>query len=212
MIVILFGAPGCGKGTQAQFLVRDKGFTHLSTGDLLRKEIANATEQGKLIEHELSSGRLLEDSLVFEILKKNLDLSQSKRILFDGFPRTESQAILLDDLLLKSNSAVQFVFNFEVDEKSLLNRISGRFSCAHCNAIYNENYRTTKIKGVCDYCGSKEFKRRGDDKSEVLSKRLFEFEKLTKPVVEHYTKSEKLYNIDASLSVDVIKEKIFSFI
>jgi adenylate kinase len=212
MIVVLLGAPGCGKGTQAAFLVNEKGFIHISTGDLLRKEIDNNTELGESIQQKLESGSLVPDEIVFLVIKKNLDFSLYPRLLLDGFPRTRDQAILLDAVLGDLNLEISYVFDFYIDEDHLHRRIAGRFSCVKCGAIYHDDYRLPKVIGQCDHCDSKEFKRRSDDRADVLSKRLVEFNKLTMPLNQYYVERNKLHKIDAAASVEQMKKNIFSFI
>lgn len=212
MIVVFLGAPGCGKGTQAGFLINEMGFTHVSTGDLLRKEIDEGTELGQSIQLKLESGSLVSDEIVFSVIKKNLDFSRYPRLLLDGFPRTRDQAVLLDALLDKQGLEVGYVFDFHISEDQLLQRIAGRFSCVKCGAIYHDDYRLPKVSGQCDHCDSKDFKKRSDDRADVLSKRLVEFNKLTKPLNQYYVERNKLRKIDAAVSVEQMKKNIFSFI
>lgn len=212
MIVIFIGPPGCGKGTQADFLVQERGFRHVSTGELLRCEISTNSDLSLKIQDCLDQGNLVPDHIVFSVLKKHLDFSGSHRLLLDGFPRNEAQALLLDEILKEFDLKVDFVFNFQIDEALLKQRIVGRFACAKCGAIYHDDYCLPKKEGECDFCGSKEFKRRDDDSIEVLSNRLVEFNRLTKPLYQYYVDRKKLHDIDAAVSVEQIKKNIFSFL
>lgn len=141
MIVVFFGPPGCGKGTQAQYLVNKYGFIHISTGDLLRKEIEAQTTLGKEIESVIESGGYISDKPVIELIEKALAVPGSNNYIFDGFPRTLNQALAFEELLSVKKLKVDLVFNFEVDTNLLIERISGRFSCSECGSVYNDTFK-----------------------------------------------------------------------
>lgn len=212
MIIVFLGPPGCGKGTQSEFLVSQHHFTHISTGDLLRQEVKDQTELGRRIEELMATGSLVDDEIVLSVLKKALDFCGDSRLLLDGFPRTVDQAITLDQMLSGAGTKVDAVFNFAISHDQLLARITGRFVCATCGAIYNDPALMPKQTGVCDVCHSTEFKKRSDDTAQALSKRLMEFEAMTSPLKRYYQDKKVLMNLDAVMSVEQIREEISAYL
>lgn len=212
MIIVFFGPPGCGKGTQSEYLVSQDQFTHISTGDLLRQEVKDQTELGKKIEELMATGSLVSDDIVLSVLKKALDFSGRSRLLLDGFPRTVDQAITLDQMLSDAGTKVDAVFNFAISHNQLLARITGRFVCAKCGAIYNDPHMMPKQTGICDICHGTEFKKRSDDTAEALSKRLKEFETMTAPLKDYYKDKKILKDLDAVKSVEQIREEISAYL
>lgn len=212
MILVFLGPPGCGKGTQSEYLVKHKEFKHVSTGDLLRAEVKAGTDLGKQIESLLASGALVPSEIVIELLKKSLDFSRGVRLLLDGFPRTLDQALTLDKMLEDVGSSVHSVINFSISEQELYSRIAGRFSCASCGMIYHDPHMLPEKEGVCDKCHGTEFKKRSDDTAQALSERLKEFEAVTAPLKQYYQDKGILNNVDAAKSVQQIREEISVFI
>lgn len=203
--IILIAPPGAGKGTQANMLEEKLNMLHISIGDLLRNEVNKKTELGKSLEVRMQTGKLVDDEIIFEVLKtylKNVDLSHG--IIFDGFPRNINQAIMLDSLDIKIDSAIYL----DVPKSVLESRILGRQTCPKCNTGYNSNFTNMKpkIENICDKCGS-ELTVRHDDTKEVFEKRYETYINETQPVLEFYKNKKILFNIN---SLD--KEEIFNII
>lgn len=201
--VILIGAPGSGKGTQATRLVSDFGYKHLSTGDLLRAEIKSGSELGKRVKSVIDAGQLVDDKLVLELLKANVNLTQGKYI-FDGFPRNKAQAEMLDKELL-GNTDYKVVY-FEIDLEVLIDRLCFRETCPQCGQIYNTKLMPPKISNTCDKCGKVGLTHRADDKEEVVRDRLGVFKGQTLPALEYYKSKGVLETIDATLSTEKVFE------
>lgn len=200
--LILLGAPGSGKGTQAARLVEELGYGHLSTGDLLRKEIKSGSDLGKKVTSIMEAGKLVDDQTVLELLNANCDLSNNSYI-FDGFPRNGDQARALDEVVLKDakNRAVYF----EIDLDLLAARLTNRRTCSGCGEIYNLITKAPKNEGSCDLCNS-ELTQRKDDNEDTVKTRLQVFKDTIAPVLAHYEESGRLSRLDASQA----PEKVFS--
>ena len=205
--LIFIGAPGSGKGTQASRFVADKGFKHISTGDLLRGEIAKGSALGQEVKKVMDSGALVSDELVIRLLQANVNLTQSQYI-FDGYPRNIAQAQTLDKEVLKS--APSIAVYFEIDMGKLVERLTNRRTCKNCGAIYNLISKKPKITGVCEQCGSTDLVQRADDKEEVISNRLKVFQDTVNPVLKYYQDLGRLMRVDAEKSPDVIFQEISS--
>jgi len=212
MIVVFMGPSGCGKGTQAEYLKNEKGYTHISTGDLLRSEQQAGTEIGNKVKDDIANGKLISDEIILALVKKQLDLLPESGILFDGFPRTIEQAKALDSMLLDMKKEIGCVVDFSVTEEELYDRIKGRFMCIKCSALYNDPNCMPKVKGICDKCQGTEFKTRPDDTAEVLSKRLTWFKELVAPIREFYEQKNVLKKLDASQSILQVREEMVSFL
>ncbi len=205
--LILIGAPGSGKGTQASKLVADRGFKHVSTGDLLRNEISKMTSLGMEVKKVMDAGQLVSDELVIRLLKANIELSQHQYI-FDGYPRNLIQAQTLDREVLK-NSASLAVY-FDINSDKLVERLTNRRTCKNCGAIFNLIFKKPKIMGVCDVCGGSDLSQRADDKEEVITNRLKVFSETVNPVLKYYQELGRLIRVDAEAQVDEIYETISS--
>ncbi|MGE3609690.1 MAG: adenylate kinase [Bacteriovoracaceae bacterium] len=205
--LIFIGAPGSGKGTQATKLVAERGFKHISTGDLLRAEIAKQSPLGLEVKQVMDSGALVSDELVIRLLKANIDLAKSQYI-FDGYPRNIAQAQTLDQEVL--NGATSLAVYFEMDMAKLVARLTNRRTCKDCGAIYNLISKKPKVMGVCDMCGGTNLVQRADDKEEVISNRLKVFEDTVSPVLKYYQDQGRLMRIDAERSMDEIYNQISS--
>ena len=194
--LIILGAPGSGKGTQAAKLI-DKGFRHISTGDLLRSEIAKDSELGQKVSGIISRGDLVDDSTVMALLKANCNVEQVSYI-FDGFPRNLDQAKMLEDQLLSGKKTLAVYFGIELD--ILIDRVVNRRTCGNCGEIYNLATKKPLVHDKCDKCGAiGALKQRKDDTEEVVTNRLKIFKDTVDPMLAFYEKKGVLVKIDASL-------------
>lgn len=212
-VLILLGPPGAGKGTQARYLVMHANLYHLSTGDLLRHAVSKKTPAGIIAKKAMENGDLVSDELVLEILSFRLsEIGESGGVILDGFPRTLTQATMLDNLLATRSQAVSFVISLNVDDDQIITRISGRFSCANCNTGYHDIFQPTEVNGVCDKCGSNNFVRRADDNIDAISTRLAAYNLETAPLISHYNARGLLKSIDASKNIENVSKEIQSAI
>jgi adenylate kinase len=187
MDIILLGPPGAGKGTQAARLVQDRGLVQISTGDMLRQAVKSGSEIGRLADEIMKSGKLFPDDLMSQILGERLDQPDTGRgVIFDGFPRTRAQAEALDRLLAERGRKLDQVIELEVNEDALVDRITGRFTCARCGEGYHDRYKVPKIPVTCDVCGSHDFKRRDDDNEEAVRTRMAVYRDETAPILPIY--------------------------
>lgn len=212
MNLVLFGPPGSGKGTQAQFLTESTSFLHISTGDLLRIEVKRDTLLGKQVKDIMDKGIFVSDNILLDLVSEALKTSNNKHIIFDGFPRTERQAFLLDELLEKNNSKVDLVVDFDVDMGLLIDRISGRYTCLDCGSVYNDLSQKPKVVGICDRCGGRNFVKRQDDNPEVLKSRIHRYLSETEVVKNYYIKKNLLVKINASKNPDDVRSELDSCI
>lgn len=208
--IIVFGAPGSGKGTQSKLISDAFNFQQMSTGDLLRAEVAKGSEIGKQCEAIISQGKFPDNSLIFKLVEGFIkDSSQKAGILYDGFPRTIDQAEFLMNFLQNKDEKITRIINVLVDQDELLKRILGRFTCEECGAIYNEHFKPTKVDGVCDNCGASKFKKRADDSEETLKQRLKLYEESTAPVLDYLAdKGFETVTVDGMQSVDDVFHQI----
>lgn len=207
MNIILLGAPGAGKGTQASRLREFYGFVHLSTGELLRAEIADKTELGRHIQGIIDAGFLVPDDVIFNMIAQKIEYHRDQMVL-DGFPRNMSQAQSLDDLMGQLGLSLDHVVLIEVDETQLIKRITGRFTCSKCLTGYHQEFKPTQVAGVCDMCGSKDFIRRRDDSKETVMARLGVFKKETESVVPYYEAKGLLRRVDGMVHIDDVTKQI----
>ena len=154
MNLIILGPPGAGKGTQAQLLERDRGFIQLATGDMLRAAVAAGTEIGKTAKEIMDRGALVPDDVMVQIIANKLDDIGDRPFILDGFPRTHGQAEALDTLLVQKTKQLSYVIELQIDDKILVERVVGRFTCAACGEGYHDSFKPTKVDGVCDRCGA----------------------------------------------------------
>lgn len=209
LFIILFGAPGSGKGTQAALLSSKYHFVHISTGDMFRENLRNNTSVGKKAKEYMDKGELVPDSIVIEMLKNRLQQPDCQQgILLDGFPRNVAQANALEEVL---KAYRPLVLSYEISDASVIKRISGRRTCTTCNKLYNIYFNPPKEKDVCDIC-KKALITRSDDNEEVVKKRLEVFHSQTTPVKAYYEKKNFLYTIDAEQSPETISERTFSIL
>jgi len=210
MVVVLFGPPGSGKGTQAKTLISKLGIPQLSTGDMLREAIAAGQELGKEAKEFMNQGNLVPDEVMVSLIRERIQAEDcANGFLLDGFPRTEAQAEALDSMLLDVGKPLQKVISFQVDEEELIQRLTGRIVCSSCGASFHETNKPPKLQGKCDYCGSTELAKRSDDSAEVVRARLKTFQTETAPVEGYYAQKNLLQKIPAMGDPDVISDRVF---
>ena len=211
MNIILFGPPGAGKGTQAQQIVNKHNYFQLSTGDLLRNEVKKETALGKDIEEKISKGNFVSDEIVNKLLKKNIsELKFRDRIIFDGYPRTIKQSKNLDKILDDFDQKVDLIFSLHVSRDVIEKRIEGRLTCDKCNTTLNKFFNENEIK--FHPCGAEHFFKRKDDNSETLINRYDIYIETTKPVIDFLSKKQNFHEIDGTLKINEITNKIDAFI
>lgn len=208
-ILILLGPPGAGKGTQAQSLMTRHGLVQLSTGDMLRAAVKAGSEIGRKAESIMKAGQLVPDDVVTSLIESRLEFeAHAPGFIFDGYPRTQAQAESLDALLAKHGMKLDHVIELAVDEEALVSRISGRFTCAKCNEGYHDTFKLPKTEGVCDVCGSTEFKRRPDDNADTVRARLAEYRGKTAPILPYYEAKGLMQRVDGMADIGVVSDAI----
>ena len=209
MNIILLGPPGAGKGTQAKRLETGRGMIQLSTGDMLRAAVAAGTELGQKAKEVMDAGKLVSDDLMIGLISERLDQDDTKNgFILDGFPRTTAQAHALDVMLETKGLALDYVIELRVDDAALVARIVGRYTCAKCGQGYHDTFQKPKQDGVCDVCGSTEFKRRADDNAETVTSRLEAYHKQTAPIIPYYENAGKLKTVDGMAEIDDVTREI----
>ena len=207
MLIVFLGAPGAGKGTQAKTLAQKKNLAHLATGDLLRAEVAAATELGLAAKAFMDRGDLVPDDVMIGMIKGRLESSASDGILLDGFPRTVAQAGALDEALAAANTSVDRSIFFKVSEEELVRRLAGRTTCPDCQWAYHDTFNKPQNADKCDDCGS-DLVRREDDKPETVRNRLKVYATQTTPVLDHYREAGNLVEVDGEQSIDAVQEDL----
>ncbi len=208
MKIIMLGAPGAGKGTQAKKIADKYQIPHISTGDIFRANIKEGTELGKKAKSYMDQGLLVPDELTLDLIMdrfQNPDCANG--YVLDGFPRTIPQAEALTEALEKNGESIDYAINVEVPDENIVTRMSGRRACLACGATYHVVYAPTKVEGICDRCGEK-LVLRDDDKPETVKKRLDVYHSQTQPLIDYYTKQGKLVEVDGTQSVDAVFDAI----
>ena len=209
MNLVLLGPPGSGKGTQAKRLEEAFGIVHLSTGDMLRAEVEAGTEIGRKADAIMKAGGLVPDDVIIAIMDSRLDQPDCRKgFILDGFPRTVPQAEALDAMLARKGLKLDLVVTLDVDDEAMVERISGRFSCAQCGAGYHDTFQRPKIDGVCDVCGSREVVRRKDDNAETVRQRLKAYHAQTKPIIAFYEAKGLVQHVDGMGAIDDVTTRL----
>jgi len=210
MNLILLGAPGAGKGTQAKFIVEKYGIPQISTGDMLREAVAKGTELGRKAKEFMDQGKLVPDDIVIGIVKERLKQKDCERgFILDGFPRTKAQAEALDKIMEEMGKKIDAVINISVPEEEVVRRIVNRRTCRKCGAIYHLIYDPPKKPGTCDRCEG-ELYQRDDDREEVVRQRFSVYRKSTEPLIDYYRKRGILYDVDGRKDIGEVKAEILS--
>ena len=208
MKLILLGAPGAGKGTQAEVICKHLGIPAISTGNILREALKSGTEMGLKAKAFMDAGQLVPDEIVIGIIKDRLAEEDCKNgFILDGFPRTIPQAESLTEALDKLGQKMDFAIDVDVPDESIINRMSGRRACLSCGATYHIVYNPTKVEGVCDACGQK-LVLRDDDKPETVKKRLTVYHDQTQPLIDYYKKAGILKSVDGTQDLNKVFEDI----
>lgn len=208
MIIVMLGAPGAGKGTQAAMICEKYGLPHISTGDIFRSNIKNGTELGKKAKAYMDAGQLVPDELTIQLLLDRVAQNDcSSGYVLDGFPRTIPQAEVLTKALAESGAKVDCALNVDVPDSNIVRRMSGRRSCPRCGASYHVEYIPPKQEGICDSCGA-ELIQRDDDRPETVQNRLSVYHDQTQPLISYYDKSGVLRTVDGTRDREVVFNEI----
>lgn len=209
MNLILLGPPGAGKGTQAEQIAEKHGIVQLSTGEMLRAAVKAGSEIGMKAKAVMESGGLVSDEIVIGIISDRIDQPDcAKGFILDGFPRTLPQAAALETLLASKGKTLDAVIEIKVDDSALVERITGRFSCAKCGVGYHDKYKKPATEGVCDKCGSTEFSRRADDNEETVRNRLMSYYRETAPLTGYYFAKDRLQGVDGMADITEVTRQI----
>jgi adenylate kinase len=208
MRIVLLGAPGAGKGTQCKRIVGRYGVSHLSSGDILRKERAEGTELGKKAQTYMDSGGLVPDDVIIEMMVRAMQSTAGSGFVLDGFPRTVNQARQLDKALNSNDNKIDLVVNLEIEDDLVLQRMTGRRSCPACGAVYHIQNIKPKVDNICDNDGAK-LVQRPDDEPDVVANRLKTYHQQTEPVVDYYRHNNTVADVDAGLEADQTSALVF---
>jgi adenylate kinase len=209
IILVLLGPPGAGKGTQAARLTAERGLVQLSTGDMLRAAIADGSELGQRAKAVMAAGELVSDEIVNGLIAERLDVPASHPgFILDGYPRTQPQAEALDAMLAAKGLHLDHVVELEVDEDALVDRITGRFTCGECGALYHDRSNRPQRDDTCDVCGAHDFKRRPDDNAETVRTRMGEYRAKTAPILPYYDAKGLVTRIDGMADMDAVAKAI----
>ena len=208
MKIVMLGAPGAGKGTQAKMISEKYGVPHISTGDIFRANIKENTPLGQKAKEYMDKGLLVPDELVVDLVVDRLAQDDAKKgYVLDGFPRTIPQAEALDKALAELGQKMDYAIDVDVPDENIIHRMGGRRACVGCGATYHLEYAPTKVEGICDACG-KELILRDDDKPETVKKRLDVYHEQTQPLIDYYTNAGILKTVDGTVDIDVVFQNI----
>lgn len=209
MNLILLGPPGAGKGTQARRLEDTRGLVQLSTGDMLRAMVAEGGPLGQQAKEIMAAGKLMPDELMVEIIGERISKPDvANGFILDGFPRTVAQAESLDAMLAEKGLKLHHVIEMRVVDEVLVERVTGRYTCAKCGKGYHDLFERPKVEGVCDSCGGTEFKRRADDNAETVTTRLSQYHEQTAPILPYYQDHGVLKAVDGMADIDEVSRQI----
>ena len=208
MNIVLLGPPGAGKGTQAARLQAQRGMIQMSTGDMLREAVAHGSPVGMEAKAVMAAGKLVSDAIVSALIGERLDSAAASGAIFDGYPRTRAQAEALDLLLAERGLKLDYVIELDVDADALVDRITGRFSCAKCGEGYHDRYKLPKVDTLCDVCGSDQFKRRPDDNEATVRTRLAEYRAKTAPILPYYDSRGLVRRVDGMAPIEDVERAI----
>ena len=212
MKIIMLGAPGAGKGTQAKMIAEKCGIPHISTGDIFRANIKNGTELGAKAKEYMDKGLLVPDELVCDLVVDRIQQADcEKGYILDGFPRTIPQAEALDNALNAIEQKLDYAIDIDVPDENIINRMSGRRACVGCGATYHVLFNPTKVEGKCDVCGESLILR-DDDKPETVKKRLDVYHTQTQPLIDFYTERKVLVEVDGTQSMDKVFDDIMKIL
>lgn len=212
MKIIMLGAPGAGKGTQAKMIAEKCGIPHISTGDIFRANIKNGTELGAKAKEYMDKGLLVPDELVCDLVVDRIQQADcEKGYILDGFPRTIPQAEALENALNAIEQKLDYVIDIDVPDENIINRMSGRRACVGCGATYHVLFNPTKVEGKCDVCGESLILR-DDDKPETVKKRLDVYHTQTQPLIDFYTERKVLVEVDGTQSMDKVFDDIMKIL
>lgn len=212
MKIIMLGAPGAGKGTQAKMLAAKYDIPHISTGDIFRTNIKNGTELGAKAKEYMDKGLLVPDELVVDLIMDRFKADDCKNgYILDGFPRTIPQAEALDKALTAVGESIDYAINVEVPDENIVNRMSGRRACVGCGATYHIIYNPTKVDGKCDACGA-ELILRDDDKPETVLNRLEVYHNQTQPLIDYYSNKKVMREVDGTVDMQVVFDSIVAIL
>jgi adenylate kinase len=209
MNIILLGPPGAGKGTQAKRIEDKHGIPQLATGDMLRAAVKSGSELGQQAKKVMDAGELMPDGLMVQMIEERIQQPDcANGFILDGFPRTTAQAEALDEMLGRLGTKLDAVIELKVDEEALVTRITGRYSCAKCGAGYHDEFHNPSQPGVCDSCGSTEFKRRDDDNEDTVRSRMAAYREQTAPILPYYEAKGLLWRVDGMADMDEVTRQI----